>query len=69
MEEAGQAAAERILKDAEDTISAEFDKAQTALKLEASRLALTVAEEMIRSNIANDDHARLEQGFIADVAQ
>ena len=69
LEAAGQAAAARILKDAEDTISAEFDKAQTALKLEASRLALTVAEEMIRSNIANDDHARLEQGFIADVAQ
>ena len=63
------AASERILKDAEDTISAEFEKAQTALKLEASRLALSVAEDTIRSNIANDDHVRLEQGFIADVAQ
>jgi len=69
LEAAGQAAAERILKDAEDTISAEFEKAQTALKLEASRLALSVAENTIRSNIAAADHVRLEQGFIADVAQ
>jgi F-type H+-transporting ATPase subunit b len=69
LEAAGKAAAERILKDAEDTIAAEFEKAQTALKLEASRLALDLAEDQIRGRIAAADHMRLEQGFIADVAQ
>lgn len=69
LEVAGKAAADRVLKDAEDTIAAEFEKAQNALKLEASRLALGVAEEKIKEQIATADHGRLESGFVADLAQ
>jgi F-type H+-transporting ATPase subunit b len=69
LETAGKRASDRILKDAEDTIAAEFDKAQHSLKLEASRLALEVAEEKIRKAVVAADHQRLEKSFVADVAQ
>lgn len=69
LEQAGKHAAERIAKDAEDTIAAEFDRAQHALKQEAAKLALELAEDTVRGVIKTDDHQRLEQAFLADVAQ
>lgn len=69
LEEAGQHAAQRIAKDAEDTISAEFDRARHALKQEAARLALELAEETVRGVIKTDDHQRLEKAFLVDVSR
>lgn len=69
LEQAGKHAAERIAKDAEDTIAAELDRAQQALKQEAAKVALELAEETVRGVIKTDDHKRLEQAFLADVAQ
>jgi F-type H+-transporting ATPase subunit b len=69
LEAAGQKAAERVLRDAEDTVAAEFEKAQQALKLEASKIALELAEDRIRGALGDKDHARLETDFIQDVAQ
>ncbi len=69
LEQAGKATAERIAKDAEDTIAAEMDRAQQALKQEAAKLSLEMAEETLRGAIGSDDHHRLEKAFLADVAR
>lgn len=69
LEQAGKAAADRIVKDAEDTIAAEVDRAQQALKQEAAKLSLEMAEETLRGAIGSADHQRLEKAFLADVAQ
>lgn len=69
LEQAGKAAADRVVKDAEDTIAAEYDRAQHALKQEAARLSLEMAEETLRGVIGSEDHQRLEKAFLADVAQ
>lgn len=69
LEQAGKSAAERIVKDAEDTIAAEMDRAQHALKQEAAKLSLEMAEETLRGVIQPQDHQRLEKAFLADVAQ
>lgn len=69
LEQAGKDAAARISKDAEDTIAAEFERAQHALKQEATRLALELAEDRVREVIKVDDHQRLEKAFLGDVAR
>lgn len=69
LEQAGKAAADRVVKDAEDTIAAEYDRAQHALKQEAAKLSLELAEETLRGVIGSEDHQRLEKAFLADVAQ
>jgi F-type H+-transporting ATPase subunit b len=67
-EEAGKAQAARILKDAEDTINAEVEKAQNELKAEASRLSIELAEERIAKALDNKDHDRLTKAFLDDIA-
>lgn len=68
MEQAGERAAERVLKDAQDTIAAELERAQQALKEEAARLALQTAEDRIKKAINDDDEARLRKDFLAQIA-
>lgn len=68
LEQAGKAAAERIAKDAEDTIGAETERAQQALKTEAARLSLQLAAETLKTAIEAPDHSRLEQAFLRDMA-
>lgn len=68
LEALGKQTAERIAKDTEETIAAEYERAETALKAEAARLALEIAEERIRGAISPDDHKRLHKGFVQDVS-
>ncbi|MFZ9886085.1 MAG: hypothetical protein ACO3JL_01180 [Myxococcota bacterium] len=68
LEQAGQAAAARIAKDAEDTIGAETERAQQALKNEAARLSLQLAADTLKTAIETSDHSRLEQAFLRDMA-
>lgn len=68
LEAAGKAAAERILKDAESTIAADFARAQDALKAEASRLALQLAEQRISAALTEADEAQLRTSFISEIA-
>ena len=68
LEVAGKATAERILKDAESTIAADYARAQDALKAEAARLAVELAEQRITAALTANDEAQLRQGFIAEIA-
>lgn len=68
MEQAGERAAERLRKDAQDTIAAELERAQQALKEEAARLALQTAEDRIKGAINNDDEAKMRKDFLAQLA-
>lgn len=67
LEQAGKHAAARIQKDAEDTIAAEYERAQQALKAEAAKIALDLAERDIRAGISAGDLGRLEQTFLDDM--
>lgn len=58
-------AAARIARDAEDTINAERERAQLALRAEAARLALELAEETIRGALTPEDDARLQRSLVA----
>lgn len=68
LEAAAKSTSERIAKDAEDTISAEYEKARESLKAEGARLALELAEERIKGAVGNQDHDRLHQSFIQDLS-
>lgn len=68
LEEAGKRSAERIRKDAEETIAAETERAQQALKAEAAKLALELAEARIRQAVTDADEKRLRDQFLAELA-
>ena len=57
-------AAARIQKDAEDTITAERDRAMQALRQEAAKLALELAEEKIKGALSAADDARLQKSLV-----
>ena len=59
--------AERIRRDAEAQVAAEEARARDALKAEAARLALQLAEEMVRKQLKADDHARLNKDFVREL--
>lgn len=58
----------RIAKDAEDTITAETERARQVLRAEAAKLALELAEERIRGALSGDDDTRLQKALIAGLA-
>ena len=66
--EVGAQTAERIAKDAEDTIPAETERAQVMLGAEAARLAVALAEKKIISAASTADDARLHSAFLADLS-
>ena len=68
LRELGRAAAERIAKDAEDTIAADVERAREELKAEAARLALQLAEERIKTALTADDEKRLRANFLSSLA-
>lgn len=68
MEQAANAAAARLHKDAEDTLRAEAKRHQEALKREGARIALELAEQRVRSAVADGDRQRLTQNFIQDLS-
>lgn len=65
--ENAQKTADRILKDAQLTIEAEQVRAQGALKAETSRLALGLAEKMVKDRLAAGDHTRLANDFAQEL--
>ena len=68
LEESGEKSAARLLKDAKDTIAAESERAQSALKTEASRLAIELAEKRIQERLKTSDHKHLTTSFLSDLA-
>ncbi|MEW5853896.1 MAG: ATP synthase F0 subunit B [Myxococcota bacterium] len=65
--ENGKVSADRLLKDAQLTISAEEKRALESLKSEAARLALEMAEKMVRERLAAPDHKRMTDDFIREL--
>ncbi len=61
---AAQEASKKIAKDAEDTIGAETERAKEALRIEASRLALQIAEDRIKQMLSVADDDKLKQSLI-----
>lgn len=64
LEKVGRDTAARITKDTEDTIAAEIERAQQALRAEAARLALEAAEVRIKAAVTQDDDARLRSALV-----
>lgn len=56
--------AKKIGKDAEDTIGAETQRAMEALRVEASRLALQIAEDRIKQMLSSADDERLKGSLL-----
>jgi F-type H+-transporting ATPase subunit b len=67
LSESGRLAAERIARDASLTIAAETERARVALKEEAARLALELAEGMVRDRLTDADRARFREEFIREL--
>lgn len=68
MEKAAVEMSARIAKDAEDTIVAETERAREALRAEASKLALQLAEERIKGMLSAADDDRLKKSLINDLS-
>ena len=67
-ESMGKAAAERIQKDAVDTIAAEQARAEKELRLEASRIAIELAEQKIKEAMNSDDETRIKNEFLRELS-
>jgi F-type H+-transporting ATPase subunit b len=60
--------ARKISRDTDDMIAAELERAREALRAEASKLALQLAEERIRQMLTSDDDARLKRGLVNELS-
>jgi F-type H+-transporting ATPase subunit b len=65
--EAGKRTAERIARDAALTISAEEQRARDLLQQEAARLALDMAEKLVRERLGAGDHQKLREDFVREL--
>jgi F-type H+-transporting ATPase subunit b len=63
----GKDASARIVRDAEDTINAETERARSVLRREAAKLALEIAEQRIQRALTPDDDARLQKALVQDL--
>jgi len=61
--------AERIRKDAERTAAQEMTRARTELRDEAVRLAMGLAERMVRENVNEEDQRRLVEEYLRSVGR
>jgi F-type H+-transporting ATPase subunit b len=66
---AAEAQAAALKKDAEERIAAEIDRARTLLAREVAAAASSVAETLLRDKATVMDHARIADGFIADLGK
>ncbi len=64
-----QDAAERIKAQAKFYVQQELDKAREQLKSEVSNMAISMAEELIKKNITEQDHQRLIAEYLERVVQ
>ncbi|MDA1000999.1 MAG: ATP synthase F0 subunit B [bacterium] len=60
--------AERLLEHARGAIELEGKKARAELQNEAARLAVELAEEILRKNLGPEDQKRLMENFLSKVA-
>ena len=67
-EQMGKAASERIQKDAVDTIAAEQARAEKELRLEASKIAIELAEQKIMNVMNADDENRIKNEFLRELS-
>jgi len=67
LNDAGKRAAERIAKDTGLTIAAEEARAMDMLQKEAARLALEMAEKMVKERLAASDHKKLREDFVREL--
>jgi F-type H+-transporting ATPase subunit b len=65
--QAAEKTAERMRKDADAQIAAEEARARDALKAEAARLALGLAEQRVKEQLKAEDHARLNKDFVREL--
>lgn len=56
--------AKKIARDTEDTIGAETERAKEALRVEASKLAMQLAEERIKQLLTDADDGKLKTSLI-----
>jgi F-type H+-transporting ATPase subunit b len=68
IEAAAKEMAAKIARDADATIAAEVDRAREALRVEAARLALQLAEERIVEGLTPADDARLKKSLLDTLA-
>lgn len=61
--------AERIRQDAERTAAHEIARARTELREEAVRLAMGLAEGMVRENVNEDDQRRLVEEYLRSLGR
>jgi F-type H+-transporting ATPase subunit b len=61
--------AEKITAEAEKTAESEILRARTELRQEASRLAITLAEELLKKQMTAGDQARLVDEYVSKVGE
>jgi len=67
--ERAKAAAERVREEAKLSADQEIERARQELQREAAKLAVTLAGEMVRSNLTPDDERRLVSEFVTRIGQ
>lgn len=61
--------AEKIRLEAEKTAANEVSKAQAQLRMDATRMAIEIAEEILKSNFTREDHSRLVDEYLQKVGE
>jgi F-type H+-transporting ATPase subunit b len=61
--------AAKITRDAEKTAANEVNKARVELRQEAARMAIAIAEELLKKNFTNDDQSRLVDEYMQKVGE
>jgi len=61
--------AEKIHKDAQKSAANEVNKARAELRREATRMAIEIAEDLVKKNITDKDHSRLVDEYMQKVGE
>lgn len=60
---------EKIKQEAEKSAANEVAKARAALRQEAARMAISIAEELLKKNFTSDDQSRLVSEYLQKVGE
>jgi len=61
--------AEKIKQEAEKSAANEIAKARAELRQEAARMAITIAEDLLKKNVTGDDQSRLVSEYMQKVGE
>jgi F-type H+-transporting ATPase subunit b len=61
--------ADKIRQEAEKTAANEVNKAKAQLRQEATRMAIEIAEELLKKNFTKEDHSRLVNEYLEKVGE